>query len=102
MAPANYDEPASPHNQPAVCTWRDELVTIPNAHCVRETEKALICDLGDGGKHTIAKTQIAPEAEVQQLGDHGTLIITKWLAIKAGLTKFAATKSPWAREPHTR
>jgi hypothetical protein len=68
---------------------------------VRETEKALICDLGDGYVHPVPKSQIAPASEVRRRGDRGILIITEWLAYEAGLMRFAKAQSRWALVPHT-
>lgn len=100
MRPANYDTPRATHKQSRARTWRDQCVTIPNAYAVKETVKALICDLGDGLAHPIAKSQIAPKSEIQRLGDRGILIITRYLADEAGLMPFARAQSRWALVPH--
>ncbi len=48
------------------------------------TPKALKC-VFNGGEHWIARSQISEESEVREKGDSGTLIISRWLAEKAGL-----------------
>jgi hypothetical protein len=101
MTAENDDGKRGRHKQPTAGTRRGEWVTIPNAHCVRETEKALICDLGDGYGHPIPKSQIAPASELRRRGDRGILIITEWLASEASLTRFAKAQSRWAIVPHT-
>jgi hypothetical protein len=82
-----------PHDKRSAGIARhDEWVTIPNAHVVRETAKALICDLGDGRDHPIAKSRIAPHSEVHHIEDRGLLIITNWLAQTARLMSFATAQ----------
>ena len=52
---------------------------------VAETELALLCFFREGEEIWIPKSQLLPESEVQTRGDVGTLVITRWIAMKNGL-----------------
>ena len=52
---------------------------------IAETEKAILCDFGDGVEHWIPQSQIDDSSEVWKLRDEGLLIISEWLAGQKGL-----------------
>ncbi len=79
-----------------------ETLTIPYAHALSETGKALRCDFGDNNDHWVPKSQITTASEVRRSGDHGRLVVTKWWAEAACVMEFALAPSPWARLPHLR
>jgi hypothetical protein len=54
------------------------------AHCTRETEKALLCVI-NGEEVWIAKSQVHDDSEIEGEGDEGTLAIPTWLAEEKGL-----------------
>ena len=54
---------------------RFEDVTV-----IAETEKAILCNFGDGVEHWIPQSQIDDDSECWKLGDEGILIVSEWIA----------------------
>ncbi len=56
--------------------------TIPNAWCVKETEKAIACELPEvaRGLTWIPKSQITDDSEVWKPDQDGDLVVTDWYA----------------------
>jgi hypothetical protein len=102
MTPTPYNAKRKGSNGPSGSTGAREQVTIPNAHALGETAKALRCDFGDNADHWIPKSQIAPGSEVKRRGDRGRLVVQKWWAAQAGVLDFARRPSPWAQMHRTR
>jgi hypothetical protein len=102
MTPTPYNAKRRGSNGPSGSAGAREQVTIPNAHALGETAKALRCDLGDDADHWVAKSHIAPQSEVKKRGDRGRLVVSRWLAEKAHIIQYARPASPWANLPHTR
>jgi hypothetical protein len=76
-----YDEYDECEDDPA---W----VTIDDATCKRETEKALLVEIKSGqdtAKMWFPKSHIAREIPVSHVGDAGHLICTKWIAQMKGV-----------------
>lgn len=67
-----YEHPTNP-----------KLVCCAGAKAVRETEKALLCQV-DGMEVWIPKSQIDDESEVWTEGTEGTLVVTAWFAKEKG------------------
>ncbi len=102
MTATRYNAKRKGNNRPTGSIGAQDLVTIPNAHALSETDKGLRCDFGDEVAHWVAKSHIAPESEVKRSGDRGRLVITKWLAQTARLMKFTVPTSPWRQFPRFR
>ena len=62
----------------------DKIAYIEEVRCLRETDKALLCDV-DGEEVWIPKSQIQDDSEVTEKGDMGILAIPAWLADEKGL-----------------
>jgi len=97
MTATPYSARRKGNNRPPGSAGAPELVTIPDAHAVSETEKALKCEFGDSGGHWVPKSQIAARSEVKSRGDRGLLIVPKWWAEKAGVLAFARAPSPLSK-----
>ena len=54
---------------------RFEDVTV-----IAETEKAILCDLGDGVEHWIPQSQVDNNSEIWHKGDEGVLVISEWIS----------------------
>ena len=63
--------------------YDDDNVSASDVRCKAETDKAILC-VHAGESYWIPKSQVADDSEVQQKGDEGTLVITKWLAKEEG------------------
>jgi hypothetical protein len=74
-----------------------EVVSIPTARALAETDKAICCDFGDDKEHWVPQSQIGPHSEVKRKGDSGHLVVSKWWAEQAGAMGFVRAPSPWAR-----
>lgn len=59
-------------------------VSIDDVEAVRETENALLCNIG-GEEVWIPKSQIHDDSEVFEEGHSGTLVIPEWLATEKKL-----------------
>ena len=65
---------------------RFEPVEVEVEKVIAETDKAIGIIVDEDDEPTwIPKSQIADESEVQAKGDHGTMIIPRWLAEEKGL-----------------
>jgi hypothetical protein len=62
------------------------VIGFTDVVCVRETEKAIHCEIGDE-LYWIPKTHVNELSQVQGLGATGTLIVSKWIADQKGLIK---------------
>ena len=51
---------------------------IRNVVALRETEKALYCQVETGKCRWVPKSQIQFNSEVKRAGDRGTLVVTDW------------------------
>ena len=61
-------------------------VSIDDCECIRATERAILCSIGDTGKELwIPQSLVQDESEVYRHGDTGTLVIPAWFARKNGL-----------------
>ena len=54
---------------------RFEGVTI-----IAETEKAILCDFGDGVEHWIPQSQVDDESEIWHKRDEGILVVSEYIA----------------------
>ena len=63
------------------------IVTKIPATAVRESERALLVDVGakDGRNHWIPKSLIHDDSEVWKLGQSGELVVPEWFALQEGL-----------------
>ena len=61
-----------------------ELAKIP-ATAVRESERAILVDVGDRRNHWIPKSLIHDDSEVWKLGQSGELVVPEWFALQEGL-----------------
>lgn len=70
-----------------------QTIEIQNVIVVGESAKAIDCRWGADTHiaHWIAKSQLLSGSEVQHQGDRGSLVVPKWLAVKAKL--FPAAES---------
>jgi len=59
---------------------RGPLVAVDDAHCIRETDKALLVRFCDGGQSWVPKSQVYDDSEIYEDGDKGKLIISQWIA----------------------
>lgn len=48
---------------------------------IRETDAAILCDVGNDEPVWIPKSQISDESEVYKAGQAGTLLVAEWLAL---------------------
>lgn len=56
-------------------------VVIPNATCLKETDKAILVETPDHSEEFwVPKSQVSEESDVQTEEDEGDLIVTKWWA----------------------
>jgi len=62
-----------------VYDYDDKNVTIPGALVTRETDKALLVEV-EGEQLWIPKSQVHDDSDVYQDGDHGDLVISRWIA----------------------
>lgn len=62
-----------------------EPFSIDDVRCLRETEKALLCEI-EGEEVWLPKSQVHEDSEVFDAEEHseGTLVVTAWLAEKQG------------------
>lgn len=61
-------------------------ILIENAECVNEYENSIIVTVDeDYEEHSIPRSQLHADSDIQGFGDSGNLIITKWIAEKRGL-----------------
>jgi hypothetical protein len=56
-----------------------------DATAIRETEKAVLCDVGGEKPVWIPQSQIDDDSEVWKAGDAGILIVNEWFAVEKGL-----------------
>lgn len=61
----------------------EETIDIADARCIKETEKALLCEI-DGKQEWVPKSQIHDDSEVYQEGDEGHLVVSEWIAKQKG------------------
>jgi hypothetical protein len=60
-----------------------QTVEIPNVTVVRETDKAILCQLEEDGEEVWVPQSLVDEAsEVWKAKDEGTLVVPKWFAKK--------------------
>ena len=59
-------------------------VTFEKSKAVKETDLALLVDLGTD-EHWFPKSVIDDDSEVWQEGDEGDLVVKEWFALKEGL-----------------
>lgn len=102
MTPTPYNARRKGNNGPSDSAGARAPVTIPRARATGETELAIWCDFGDGKEHPVPKSAIAAQSDVKRRGDSGRLIVGKWWAERAGVTKFARASNVWDLLPHTR
>lgn len=64
-----------------------ETVTLPDVKCIASTEKAALCTGGPLSSREVwfPLSQIDDDSEVYRKGDHGNLIVTKWIALQKEL-----------------
>ena len=62
----------------------NDRVYIEDVLAIRETEKALLCQIEDE-EHWIPKSVIDDDSEVWKDGQEGELVIAEWWAEKNGL-----------------
>ena len=62
----------------------DDDVEIEDVQAIRETEKALLCQI-KGEEIWVPRSQIREESDVKDAGDDGTLVVSNWFATKEGL-----------------
>jgi hypothetical protein len=66
---------------------RDEdTVRFEDVTCTHATPKAILVTI-DGEQHWLPQSQVHDDSEVYKKGDHGTLIITRWIAQQRGLAE---------------
>jgi hypothetical protein len=56
---------------------------VEDVRAVRESEKAVLCELSDGTRHWVPKSQIDSLSDVKSLGDSGMLTVSRWWAERA-------------------
>ena len=61
-----------------------EPVEFEDVKAEAETEKAILVEI-EGDKYWVPKSQLDKNSEVNEKGDEGTLITTRWWAEKEGL-----------------
>jgi hypothetical protein len=61
-------------------------VTIENALCTGETDKAIKVRLEDGEEMWFPKSQVEDDSEVYKKGTDGLLVISDWIAENKGIT----------------
>jgi hypothetical protein len=61
-----------------------EPVEFEDVKVEKETEMALLVEI-EGDKYWVPKSQVHKDSEVNEEGDEGTLITTRWWAEKEGL-----------------
>ena len=66
-------------------TRPDDAATFEHVTAIAATDKAVLCELDDGGQHWVPQSQIHEDSEVWKRGDTGTLVVTQWWAEKQGL-----------------
>jgi hypothetical protein len=62
----------------------EKNVLVEDVQVLSESPRALLVYLG-GKEHWIPKSQIHDDSEVYERGQHGAMIITKWIAKERGL-----------------
>ena len=60
---------------------REEPVELDNVFVVRESEKALLCNI-ENEEVWIPKSMLLDGSDVGEDGDTGTLVIPRWLAVE--------------------
>jgi hypothetical protein len=55
------------------------------ATIIRETEKAILCDVGKDKPAWIPKSMIDDDSEIREVGESGEITISEWFARKEGL-----------------
>ena len=63
----------------------DETAEIEDVHCVNTTEKAIRIRTAGDDYYWIPQSVIHDDSEVFDIGDHGTLVVAEWFAVKEGL-----------------
>jgi len=58
---------------------KEGTISFAGVSCIAATEMAIQCKI-DGEKVWIPQSQVDDDSEVWKLGDHGTLVITQWIA----------------------
>jgi endo-beta-N-acetylglucosaminidase D len=61
-----------------------EPVEFEDIKAEAETEKAILVEI-EGDKYWVPKSQVHEDSEVNEKGDEGILITTRWWAEKEGL-----------------
>jgi hypothetical protein len=59
-------------------------VTIRDAKCIRQTEKAILVEV-EGEQFWIPQSQVEDDSEVYKAGTEGDLVISDWIAEQKGL-----------------
>ena len=62
----------------------DELVEFEDVEVIAQTDKAILCRI-NGDEKWIPQSQVHDNSEIWNKGDEGTLVVTLWWAVKAGL-----------------
>lgn len=63
--------------------YDDKNVVIHDCRCERETDKALLVNLG-GSSQWVPKSQIHDDSHVFEEDGEGDLIVSKWIADEKG------------------
>lgn len=64
---------------------KENEVVVEDSHVLRESEKAVLCDVSEVGEQWIPKSQITTNSEVWKPGqERGDLAVTKWFARERG------------------
>jgi hypothetical protein len=61
----------------------EDVVEIPDVEAVDDTGLTLVCRIR-GRRVMIPHLQIHRRSTVRRVGDHGTLVVPRWLAIDLG------------------
>jgi len=65
----------------------DDTVSLDDVECIRETNSAILCRIGDKRKREvwIPQSQVHDDSEVYAKGHKGKLVVTQWFAEQEGL-----------------
>jgi len=60
------------------------VATVDEVFVEKDTGKALLINFGNDEKEWVPSSQIHDDSEVYRDGDHGKLVITRWIAEQKG------------------
>lgn len=61
-------------------------VTFPNAKCIKASDKAILVKLEDVEEPVwFPQTHVDEDSEVYEVGHHGDLVVSEWIAAQKGL-----------------